>query len=136
MVLEDEMNWPTLEICCGIDGRDMPCMSSCGRIRGVPLAPDKDGSIPDEYIILGPLHLAVYFGLGAFCQTLLRADASLISHKARGLPGLGKEPQPDLRFRHSGRQILSCCREAVKSSGIQSPIVADGGWVYARIAAA
>ncbi|KAK4065016.1 hypothetical protein Purlil1_14073 [Purpureocillium lilacinum] len=91
MVLEDEMNWPTLEVCCRLNGRDMPCMSSCGRIRGVPLAPDKDGSIPDDYIILEPLHLAVYFGLDAFCQTLLRADASIISHEARGLPGLGKD---------------------------------------------
>ncbi|KAK4073039.1 hypothetical protein Purlil1_13183 [Purpureocillium lilacinum] len=91
MVLKDEMNWPTLEVCCGLNGRDMPCMSSCGRIRGVPVAPDNDGSIPDDYIILGPLHLAVYFGLGAFCQTLLRADASIIGHDARGLPGLGKD---------------------------------------------
>ncbi|KAK4076856.1 hypothetical protein Purlil1_12564 [Purpureocillium lilacinum] len=116
MVLEDEMNWPTLEVCCGLNGRDMPCMSSCGRIRGVPVAPANDGSIPDDYIILGPLHLAVYFGLGAFCQTLLRADASIMGHDARGLPGLGKDWVSPLDI--ARRQGFHCLADMLQPSSV------------------
>ncbi|KAJ6437903.1 transcription-silencing protein clr2 domain-containing protein [Purpureocillium lavendulum] len=96
IIPEEEFVWPKIEVSCSHSTEDSQYLSQCGllrRARRVDCQSTED--IPDVFVTMQPLQLAVYLGMSGFVKALVNhgADrASTMIHGFHGLPAKSMAP--------------------------------------------